>query len=145
MNVRDHTTASNGGLDESVELLIASDSELEVSRCDSLHLEILASVSCELKNLSSQVLEDSCSINGRSGSNSAVSANSTLQESVNSSNGELKIVVNKYVNRRRKIQSLSFTDALIQAGPGSIIQREWHSMNKRGIESHLIRNVREKD
>jgi hypothetical protein len=55
---------------------------------------------------------------------------------VNSSNGELKIVVNKYVNRRRKIQSLSFTDALIKAGPGSIIQREWHSMNKRGIEAH---------
>jgi|LauGreDrversion4_2_1035121.scaffolds.fasta_scaffold376394_1 hypothetical protein len=105
MNVRDHTTASNGGLDESVELLIASDCELEVSGCDSLHLEILAGVSGELKNLSCQVLEDSCSINGRCGSNSAVSANSTLQESVNSSNGELKIVVNKYVNRRRKIQS----------------------------------------
>lgn len=98
MNVRDHTTASNSSLDESVELLITSDSELEVSRCNSLHLEILASVSGELEDLSSQVLEDSSSINGRSCSNSAVSANSTLQESVNSSNGELKIVVN---NRSR--------------------------------------------
>lgn len=98
MNVRDHTTASNGSLDESVELLITSDSELEVSRCNSLHLEILASVSGELEDLSSQVLEDSSSINGRCCSNSAVSANSTLQESVNSSNGELKIVVN---NRSR--------------------------------------------
>ena len=106
MNVRDHTTASNGGLDESVELFITSDSELEVSRGDSFHLEILASVSGELKNLSCQVLEDSCSINGRSGSNSAVSANSTLQESVNSSNGELKIEVsssNSIGDRRFKV------------------------------------------
>ena len=31
MNVRDHTTASNGSLDEGVELLITSDGELEVS------------------------------------------------------------------------------------------------------------------
>ena len=83
MNVRDHTTASNSSLDKSVELFITSDCELEVSRCDSFHLKILACVA---------------SINGRSCSNSAVSANSTLQESVNSSNGELKIVVN---NRSR--------------------------------------------
>ena len=89
MDVRDHTTASDGSLDEGVELLIASDGELEVSGCDSLHLEVLAGIAGELQDLSSQVLKDSCSINGRSGSNSAVSANSTLQESVNSSNGEL--------------------------------------------------------
>jgi hypothetical protein len=95
VNVRDHTTASNGSLDEGVELLIASNSELEVSGCDSLDLEILAGVAGELENLSSQVLENSCSVHGRSGSNSAVSANSTLQESVNSSNGELYNVVNK--------------------------------------------------
>ena len=91
VNVGDHTTTSDGCLDESVELLITSNSELEVSGCDSFHLKILAGVSGELEDLSSQVLEDSCSINGRSGSNSAVSANSTLQESVNSSNGELKM------------------------------------------------------
>jgi hypothetical protein len=91
VNVRDHTTTSNSSLDESVELLITSNSELEVSGCDSFHLKILAGVSGELEDLSCQVLEDSCSVDGRSGSNSAVSANSTLQESVNSSNGELKI------------------------------------------------------
>ena len=96
VNVRDHTTASNGSLDEGVELLITSNSELEVSGCDSFHLKILASVSSELEDLSSQVLKDSCSVHGRSGSNSAVCANSTLQESVNSSNGELKIEVNNH-------------------------------------------------
>lgn len=64
MNVRDHTTTSDGGLDEGVELFITSDCELEVSRCDSFHLEILASVAGELEDFSRQVFEDSCSING---------------------------------------------------------------------------------
>lgn len=93
MDVRDDTTASDGGLNESIELFITSDGELKVSRCDSFHLEVLASVSGELENLSGQVLKDSCGVHGRSSTYSAVSAHSALQESVNSSNGELNIVV----------------------------------------------------
>lgn len=89
MNVGDHTTASDGGLDQGVELLVASDGELEVSRSNSLHLKVLGGVASKLKNLSSEVLEDSGSVDGRSSSDSAVSVNSALQESVNSSNGEL--------------------------------------------------------
>ena len=45
MNVRDDTTTSNGSLDECVELFVSSDSKLQMSGSDSLHLEILASVS----------------------------------------------------------------------------------------------------
>lgn len=41
VDVRDHTTTSNGGLDEGVELLITRDGELQVARRDTLHLEIL--------------------------------------------------------------------------------------------------------
>ncbi len=93
MDVGDHTTASDGGLDQGVELLVASDGELEVSRCDSFHLKVLASVSGELENLSGQVLKDSCGVHGRSSTDSAVSAHSALQESVNSSNGELNVVI----------------------------------------------------
>lgn len=89
MNVGDHTTAGNGSLDQGVELLVASDGELEVSRSNSFHLKVLRGVAGKLKNLSSEVLEDSGSVDGRSGSNSAVSVNSALQESMNSSNGEL--------------------------------------------------------
>ena len=58
MNVGDDTTAGDCGLDEGVELLVSSDCELEMSRCDSLHLKVLASVSSELQDLSGQVLED---------------------------------------------------------------------------------------
>lgn len=62
MDVGDDTTAGNGSLDEGVELLVTSDGELQVSRCDSLHLKVLAGVSGEFEDLSGQVLEDSSSV-----------------------------------------------------------------------------------
>lgn len=89
MDVWDDTTAGNGSLDEGIEFFVTSNGELQMSGCNSLHLKVLASVSSELQDLSGQVFEDSCSIDGRSSSDSAVCANSALQESVNSANGEL--------------------------------------------------------
>jgi len=62
VNVGNNTTTSDGSLDQGVELFVASDGQLEVSRSNSLHLEILAGVSGELKHLSGQVLKDSCSV-----------------------------------------------------------------------------------
>ncbi len=41
VNVRDHTTASDGGLDQGVKLLVTSDGELKVSRSNSFHLKVL--------------------------------------------------------------------------------------------------------
>ena len=52
MDVRNHTTARDSCLDESVELLVSSDGKLEMSRGDSLNLQVLRSVSGELQNLS---------------------------------------------------------------------------------------------
>ena len=62
MDVRDNTTTSNGGLNESVELLVSADSKLHVTGSDSLGLEILAGVACEFEDLSSQVLKDGSSV-----------------------------------------------------------------------------------
>lgn len=59
MNVRDDTTASNGGLDQGVELFISSDGELQMSRSNSLHLKVLGGVAGQLEDLSGQVLKDS--------------------------------------------------------------------------------------
>ena len=89
MDVRDHTTAGNSGLDQGVELLIAADGELEVTWGHSLHLEVLAGVAGKLKNLSGEVLEDGSSVDSGSGTNTAVSAHSALQKSVDSSDREL--------------------------------------------------------
>jgi len=89
VDVRDHTTASDGSLDQSVKLFITADSELEMTRSYSLHLEVLAGVTGELQDLSGQVLEDSSSVDGGRGADAAVRANSALQKSVDSSNREL--------------------------------------------------------
>jgi len=59
VDVRDHTTTSNSGLDQGVELFIASNSELQMSRSNSLNLEILRGVAGQFEDFSSQVLKDS--------------------------------------------------------------------------------------
>lgn len=58
VNVRDDSSTSNGGLDEGVELFISSDSELQVSRSDSLDFEVLAGVAGQLEHLSCKILQD---------------------------------------------------------------------------------------
>ena len=90
VDVGDHTTASNGGLDQSVKFFVSTNGQLEVTRSYSLHLKVLRGVTCEFEDLSGEVLKDSCSVNRRRGTNTAVGAHSALQESVDSSNGELK-------------------------------------------------------
>jgi len=90
VDVGDDSSAGDGGLDESVQLLVASDGELQMSGRDPLHLQVLRGVSCELKDLGGQVLEDGSGVDGRGGSDSAVGADSALQESVDSSDGELE-------------------------------------------------------
>ena len=90
MDVRNNTTSGDSSLNESVKLLITSDGEQQVSRSDSLHFEIFGSISSELKNLSSEVLKDSSTVDGRCSSYSRVGTDSALKESVDSSDGELK-------------------------------------------------------
>lgn len=41
VDVRDNTTSSNSGLDESVKLFVSSDGEQQMSGSDSLHFKIL--------------------------------------------------------------------------------------------------------
>lgn len=58
MDVGDHTSTGDGGLDERVKLFITADSELQVARRDTLHLEVLACVARQLQHLGRQVFED---------------------------------------------------------------------------------------
>ena len=90
VDVGDHTTASNSGLDQSVELLVTADSELQVTGGYSFNLQVLAGVAGELENLSGEVLEDCGSVDSGGSANTAVGAHSALQESVDSSHGELR-------------------------------------------------------
>ena len=71
VDVRDHTTTSNGGLDQSVQLLVSPDGELEMSGGDPLHLQILTGVPCQLEDLGGEVLQDGGAVHSSSGSHSA--------------------------------------------------------------------------
>lgn len=90
VNVRDHTTTGNGGVDEGVELLVSADSELEMARRDTLDLEILGGVTSKLENLGGEVLKDGSTVDGSSGSNTTVGLDALLQESVDTTDGELE-------------------------------------------------------
>jgi hypothetical protein len=62
VDVGNHTTTGDGGLDEGVELLISADGQLQVSGRDSLDLKVLGCVSCQLENLSGEILKDSSAV-----------------------------------------------------------------------------------
>jgi hypothetical protein len=53
-----HTTESNGGADQCVQLFVASDGELQMSRSDTLDFEILRGITSQFKNFGSEVFED---------------------------------------------------------------------------------------
>ena len=53
--MRDDTTASDGGFDEGVELLIATDGQLKMARGDALHFQVLRCVTSELKHFGGEV------------------------------------------------------------------------------------------
>ena len=90
MDVGENTTSSDSGsTHELVELIVVSDSHLDVSGDDSGSLEILGSVAGKLEDLSGEVLEDGSEVDGGSGSNSGGEL-SSLHVSGNSSDGELE-------------------------------------------------------
>lgn len=89
VDVWDDTTASDRGLDQSVEFFVTANSQLQVARGDSLHLKVLACVASQLENLSCEVLEDGGRVDGGRGADTTVGAHSTLEEPVDSAHGEL--------------------------------------------------------
>lgn len=90
MDVRDHTSTSDRGLDQWIQLFISSNGQLQVTWGDTLHLQILWRVPCQLQDLSGEVLEDSRAVHGCGGSHSAVAGGPGLQVSVDTTYGELQ-------------------------------------------------------
>jgi len=89
VDVGNDTTTSNGGLDQGIELFISTDSQLQVSGSYALDLQVFGCVAGQLEDLGGEVLKDSGGVDSRGGSYTRVCGNSCLQESVNSSHGEL--------------------------------------------------------
>lgn len=89
VDVGDDTTTGDGSLDEGIKLLVTADSQLEMSGGDALDLQVFAGVTGQLEDLGGEVLKNSGGVNGRGSTDTAVSADSALQESVDTAHGEL--------------------------------------------------------
>lgn len=58
VDVGNDTTARNRRLDQRVQLLVATNSQLQVARRDALHLQVFARIAGQFENLRGQVLEN---------------------------------------------------------------------------------------
>ncbi len=90
MNVGEYTTAGDGDVSKKlVEFLVISDGQLKVARHDSALLVITGSVTGQLKNFSTEVLEDGTEVHWGTGTD-ALGIASILQVSANTTDRELQ-------------------------------------------------------
>jgi len=89
VDVRNDSTASNGSLDEGVELFVSSNGELQVTRRDTLHLQILGGVASQLQHLCCEVLEDGSAVDCGSGSHAPMGGGAVLEVPVDTPHREL--------------------------------------------------------
>lgn len=90
VDVGDDTAASDGGLDEEIELFVTADGQLKVPGGDPPDLEVLRGVTGQLEHLSSEVLEDGSGVDGGGGADSVAGSDSALEEPVDPADGELE-------------------------------------------------------
>merc|ERR1712241_102264 len=90
VDVGDDSTARDGSLDQSVQLFVPPDGELEMSGGDSLHLQVLTGVAGQLEDLSREVLQDGGAVDGSGGSNTATAEGPGLQMTVDPSYRKLQ-------------------------------------------------------
>lgn len=64
MDERELSSASDGGLDEAVELLVSLDCQQQVSWSDSLDTVVLRNVACQLEDFGSDVFQDGGTADG---------------------------------------------------------------------------------
>ena len=89
-DVGEDTSLSNSSVvQQFVEFLVVSDGQKNVSGDNSGLFVVLGGVSCQLQHLSSEVFEDSCQIDGGSGTDS-LGVVSVSKETSDSADGELK-------------------------------------------------------
>ena len=90
LDVRQYTTLGDGHTGEQlVQLLVITDGQLQVTGDDPGLLVVTGSVSCQLENLSGEVLHDGGQVDGGTGSD-PLSIVALAQVTVDTSHGELK-------------------------------------------------------
>lgn len=89
VDVRQDTTKGNGRANESIQLLVTSDGKLQVARRDTLDLEILGGVACELQNFGGQVFEDGGNVDSCLGADPHLVLGLRLEETLHTTAGKL--------------------------------------------------------
>ena len=90
MDVGQDTSLGDGDMtQELVELLVVADGELDVAGGDPVLLVVASGIAGQLEDLGSEVLEDGGQVHGGTGSDTGRIA-ASLEESANTTNGELK-------------------------------------------------------
>ena len=98
VNVGNNTTTSDCRFDERIEFFVTANSQLKVARSDALYLKVFASVTGQLKDLSSEIFKNSSRINSSSSTDARACIYTCLKISVDSTHGELtKRLVNTKV------------------------------------------------
>ena len=90
MDVWDDSSSGDGGLDESVELFVSSDSKMKMSWGDTLHLKILGGVTGQLEDFGGEIFEDGSAVYCGSSSDTSAGSGSLLQETMDTSDRELE-------------------------------------------------------
>lgn len=90
MDVGNNTTSGNGGLDKSIQFFVSPNGQLQVTWCDTLDLQILTGIASQLEDLSGEVFQDGRSVDGSGSTDTVALVDSVLQETVNTTDGELK-------------------------------------------------------
>lgn len=89
VDVRQDTTKRNRGADQSIELLVTTDRQLQVAGGDTLDLQILGSVACQLQHFGCQVLEHGGHVHSCLGANAHLVLRVGLEETLDTTTGEL--------------------------------------------------------
>ena len=86
----DDSTTSDGGLDKTVKFFVTTDGELQVTWRNTFDFEILGGITSKFENFSSEVFHDGSGVDGCGGTDASSFGLSEFQETMNSSDWELK-------------------------------------------------------
>lgn len=90
VNVWKNTTSSDGSTDQRVKFLITTNSQLQVTGCNTLHFKVLGGIACQFEHFGCQVFEDSSRVDGSLGTDTDMVLSTILQVAMNTADRELQ-------------------------------------------------------
>lgn len=90
VNVRNNTTTSNSRLDQSIQLFVTTNGELQMPRRNTLDLQVLAGIAGQFQHFGREILENSGSVDGSRSTNTMSVMNRLLEETVHTTDRKLK-------------------------------------------------------